>query len=92
MLEWGIVGTGFISRTVVEAVDASEGSRVRAAAGKAVLSEKSLTTTMAEAEALRHAVTAAGTFFVEGRCISPIRCIDGSSMCWPTAGSASSIR
>ncbi len=120
MLEWGIVGTGFISRTVVEAINASDGSQVRsvvgrdparlaafanefdidtattelaevlsdpaigaiyvglpnhkhhevtalaAAAGKAVLSEKSLTTTMAEAESLRRAVADAGTFFVEG--------------------------
>ncbi len=117
MLQWGMVGTGFISRTVVEAINASDGSQVRAvvgrdparltefasdfdiglattdlaevlaepaigaiyvglpnhkhheatslaaAAGKAVLSEKSLTTTMAQAESLRSAVSEAGTFF-----------------------------
>lgn len=37
-----------------------------AQAGKAVLSEKSLTTTMTDADALLHAVSQSGTFFVEG--------------------------
>lgn len=120
MLRWGVLGTGFISNTVIEAISGSEGSRVdvvagrnpdrveeirrahgidrgvvgldqviedpdidaiyvglpnhkhhdvviaASAAGKAVLSEKSLTTTMESAEALATAVRANGTFFVEG--------------------------
>ena len=120
MLRWAILGTGFISGTVVDAIAASDGSRVEvvagrnaerlaefqtehriargltdyhdalvdpqvdavyiglpnhlheepalaaAAAGKAVLSEKSLTTTMAAADALLDGVQARGTFFVEG--------------------------
>ncbi len=37
-----------------------------AAAGKMIMSEKPLTTTMADAEALAAAVRAAGVFFVEG--------------------------
>ncbi len=120
MIGWAILGTGFISNTVVEAIQASDGSRVVAvggrnpetlanfaashsidntyldhheaindpqvdavyiglpnhkhreftdfasAAGKAVLSEKSLTTTMEDAHALVDSVRANGTFFVEG--------------------------
>ena len=120
MLRWAILGTGFISGTVVESISISEGSQVEivsgrnperlatfqkqhgiargvvnyeeavadpnvdavyiglpnhmhhqpaiaaAAAGKAVLSEKSLTTTMASADALIDGVRANGTFFVEG--------------------------
>ena len=120
MLRWAIIGTGFISRTVVGAIEASDGSLVHAvvgrdperlasfasdfgierasddlatvladpdvdvvyvglpnhkhlgvtqqasAAGKAVLSEKSLTTTLADAATLRETVAGAGTFFVEG--------------------------
>ncbi|MGF6174393.1 Gfo/Idh/MocA family protein [Ensifer sp. 4252] len=120
MLRWGILGTSFISDTMAEAISASDGSRIEAAAGrdpqrlsdfaarhgiarhysgydallddpaidvvyvglpnnmhheaviraaekgKAVLSEKSLTTTMAEAEALAQAVRDRGIFFLEG--------------------------
>lgn len=120
MLRWGILGTGFISNKMIEAVKASDGSclrtisgrqqealdrfqsehgfnkqslgyeavladpdvdavyigtpnhvhhtltRAAAAQGKAVLSEKSLTTTMAQAHALAEGVQTAGTFFVEG--------------------------
>jgi len=119
MLRWAILGTGFISNTVIEAIDQSDGSQVdviagRSAdkvrdfqdrhdiarsstydqaavdpeidavyiglpnhqhhpsaiaatqAGKAVLSEKSLTTTMASAHELVDAVRASGAFFVEG--------------------------
>jgi len=120
MLRWGIVGTGFISHTVIDAIAGSDGSTavvvagrnadrvtefqqqheipngttdigsvlrdpsidaiyvglpnhvhhdvtVRAAQhGKAVLSEKSLTTTMATAHELIDGVRAADTFFVEG--------------------------
>lgn len=119
MLRWAILGTGFISNTVIEAIGLSEGSRVdliagrdtakvadfqtrhgipRAAsydqaiadpdidviyiglpnhqhhafamagaeAGKAVVSEKSLTTTMDTAEALVAAARLHETFFVEG--------------------------
>lgn len=120
MLRWGILGTGFISKTVIEAIKASDGSRlemiagrnaervsafqeehgipraslgyeeilsdpeidavyiglpnhvhhsttIRAAEnGKAVLSEKSLTTTMEQARALVDGVRTNGTFFVEG--------------------------
>ena len=119
VLRWAIVGTGFISNTVVEAIAACTGSRVElvagrdatrvaefaaqhsisrtcvgyedavtdpdidvvyvgtpnhahhpvaaaaAAAGKAVLSEKSLTTTMATAHELVDAVNDR-VFFVEG--------------------------
>ncbi|MEC7145278.1 MAG: Gfo/Idh/MocA family oxidoreductase, partial [Actinomycetota bacterium] len=118
-LRWAIIGTGFISNTVAEAIAASPGSRVElvsgrdagrvaefaerhriartcagfadavtdpdidvvyvctpnhthhdvvtaaAAAGKAVLSEKSLTTTMATAHELVDAVRDK-VFFVEG--------------------------
>ncbi len=119
MLRWAILGTGFISNTVVEAIALSDGSRVdlvagrdaaktadfqarhgipratsydraiadpdidviyiglpnhqhhpfaiaAAAAGKAVVSEKSLTTTMESAGALVTEVRRHGTFFVEG--------------------------
>ena len=119
MLRWAILGTGFISNTVIEAIALSDASRVdviagrdsakvaefqarhridRAAsyeqaiadpeidviyiglpnhqhhrfaiaaaeAGKAVVSEKSLTTTMDSAEALVDAVRRHETFFVEG--------------------------
>ncbi len=119
-MRWGIVGTSFISRTVVQAIHASDGSEVHTVvgrdpgrlaafaddfavphattdldtmlgdpdidvvyiglpnhkhheatiaasnAGKAVLSEKSLTTTLADAEALTSAVAGNATFFVEG--------------------------
>lgn len=119
MLRWAILGTGFISNTVVEAIALSDGSRVdlvagrntervaafaaahgisrscvgyesaindpdidvvyigtpnhqhhhlvtaAAAAGKAVLSEKALTTTMASAHELADAVRDR-VFFVEG--------------------------
>jgi predicted dehydrogenase len=119
-LRWAVVGTGFISSTMIEAIEQSGSSRVdliagrnadvlaehlhrysiprstlsfdeavsdpeidavyiglpnhvhhevtlaAAAAGKAVLSEKSLTTTMADAHALADGVRDAGTFFVEG--------------------------
>lgn len=119
MLRWAILGTGFISNTVIEAINASDGSTVELIAGrdstkaadfqhrhgiartsgfdeaisdpsvdavyiglpnhqhhpyaiaaaqasKAVLSEKSLTTTMADAHALVDAARTNGTFFVEG--------------------------
>jgi predicted dehydrogenase len=119
VLRWAILGTGFISNTVVDAIAASDGSQVdliasrnpdkladfqqrhgiarsssyddaiadpdidvvyiglpnhqhhrfamtASEAGKAVLSEKSLTTTMDDAHALVHAAQANGTFFVEG--------------------------
>ncbi len=119
MLRWAILGTGFISNTVIEAVALSNGSRVEviagrdraktaemqarhgilrassfeeaiadpeidvvyiglpnhqhhpfaiaaAEAGKAVVSEKSLTTTMHSAEALVDAARTHETFFVEG--------------------------
>lgn len=119
-MRWAIVGTGFISHTVIDAIQSSESSMIEviagrsserladfaahhgiaatttdvdevlrnpdvdivyiglpnnkhhelavaaAAAGKAVLSEKSLTTTMATAHELVDGVTAHGTFFVEG--------------------------
>lgn len=120
MLRWGLLGTGFISNTVADAIQASDGSRIEAVAGrnkealtafqnthaiprqivgydaivedadidvlyiglpnhvhhtltikasdngKAVLSEKSLTTTMDEAHALVNSVQRNKTFFVEG--------------------------
>ena len=119
MLRWAILGTGFISNTVADAIAASDGSRVdliagrnpdkladfqnrhgitrsgsydeaiadpdidavyiglpnhqhhrfaiaASEAGKAVLSEKSLTTTMDDAHALAQATQANGKFFVEG--------------------------
>lgn len=44
----------------------AEATIAAARAGKAVLCEKSLTTTMKEADALVAAIRAAGTFFVEG--------------------------
>jgi predicted dehydrogenase len=119
MLHWAILGTGFISNTMVDAITASDGSQVdliagrnrskvaefqkrhcitrsssyenalsdpnidavyiglpndqhhpfaiaAAQAGKAVLSEKSLTTTMDDAHSLVQAIRANGTFFVEG--------------------------
>lgn len=119
-LRWGVLGTGFISLTMIEAIARSDGSEVTvvagrnperlaelcranaiprsavdvdevfeaddvdvvyvglpnhlhhdatiaaAAAGKAVLSEKSLTTTMATADQLVARVRLHGTFFVEG--------------------------
>ncbi|MDW3179270.1 MAG: Gfo/Idh/MocA family oxidoreductase [Acidimicrobiia bacterium] len=119
-MRWAILGTGFISHTVIDAIDRSESSTVEvvagrsaerladfasqygvastttnfdevlsnpsvdvvyvglpnhqhheiavaaAAAGKAVLSEKSLTTTMATAHQLVDGVAKHGTFFVEG--------------------------
>jgi predicted dehydrogenase len=120
VLRWGVLGTGFISHTVIEAIEQSPGSTIEiiggrnaervaefamqydiarsstdmgavvedpfvdavyvglpnhlhheiaiaaAAAGKAVLSEKSLTTTMQTAHQLVDSVRSAGTFFVEG--------------------------
>jgi len=120
MLRWAILGTGFISTTVVKAIKASDGSELAlvagrnidrltnfqtdhgiphsttsyddavsdpdidvvyiglpshmhhdyavkaAASGKAVLSEKSLTTDMPTAHALISGVQKHGTFFVEG--------------------------
>lgn len=120
MLRWAILGTGFISRTMIGSVEQSDGSEVvlvagrraeavaalqeefgiarglvgyedavadpqvdavyiglpnhkhhelsvaAAAAGKAVLSEKSLTTTMATAEELIGGIQNHGAFFVEG--------------------------
>ena len=120
MLRWGILGTGFISHKMIEAVQASNGSslhtiagrkpdqvaefqskydfphisigyddvladpdvdavyiglpnhihhvltKAAAEAGKAVLSEKSLTTTMAEADMLLTSVKEQRTFFAEG--------------------------
>ena len=119
MLRWAVLGTGFISNTVIEAIALSDGSRVdvmagrnrdkvahfqkrhgiargasypdaladpeidaiyiglpnhlhhpfagaAAQAGKAVLSEKSLTTTMQDAHELASMVQEHGTFFVEG--------------------------
>lgn len=120
MLRWAILGTGFISKTMIASVQQSDRSEVvlvagrraeavqelqeqfgivrgvvgyegavmdpdvdavyiglpnhkhhelavaAAAAGKAVLSEKSLTTTMATAETLIAGVQGHGTFFVEG--------------------------
>lgn len=120
MLRWGMLGTGFISNTVANAIKASDGSRIEAVAGrneealtafqnahdiprqivgydaivadpnidvvyiglpnhvhhkltinasangKAVLSEKSLTTTMEDAHALVNAVQRNKTFFAEG--------------------------
>ena len=120
MLRWGILGTGFISHAVIQAIQVSSGSRVEAIAGrneqslrefkdeyaiprsfmdpvtlledpkidivyiglpnhvhhtmtkiatengKAVLSEKSLTTTMSEAFELLESVKRNQTFFVEG--------------------------
>ena len=120
MLRWGILGTGFISNKMIEAVKASDESMLHTIAGrqqylldqfqsehgfakqslgyadvmadpdvdaiyigapnhvhhtltlvaaehgKAVLSEKSLTTTMEQAHALVDGVNAAGIFFVEG--------------------------
>ncbi len=119
-MRWAIVGTGFISHTVIDAIQRSESSTIEvvagrsperladlaahhgvsatttdvnevlanpdvdvvyiglpnhkhhelaiaaAAAGKAVLSEKSLTTTMASAHELVDGVQRLGTFFVEG--------------------------
>lgn len=119
-MRWAIVGTGFISHTVINAIKLSESSTIEviagrsserladfasqydissttvdvdevlsnpdvdivyiglpnhkhhelviaaAAAGKAVLSEKSLTTTMATAHELVDGVTKHETFFVEG--------------------------
>jgi predicted dehydrogenase len=120
MLNWAIIGTGFISHAMLSALKLSDGSKaesifgrntdtlaefqktydiakaytdfdeaindpnidvvyiglpnnihheltIKAAnAGKAVLSEKSLTTTMAQAHALVDAVQSNNTFFVEG--------------------------
>lgn len=120
MLNWGILGTSFISGVVADAIKLSPDSRILAAGGrhsgrlatfcsthgiekshrdydallddpeieavyiglpnnvhhtytikaaakgKAVLSEKSLTTTMSEADALASAVRTHGTFFAEG--------------------------
>lgn len=120
MLRWGILGTGFISHAVIQAIQASDGSRVEAIAGrnqqslrefcskyditrnfsdpdklledpsvdiiyiglpnhlhhtmtkiaanngKAVLSEKSLTTSMSQAFELIESVRSSKTFFVEG--------------------------
>ena len=120
MLRWGVLGTSFISHTVVAAINASPGSKVTAIfgrdaarlasfadkfsiprqfnsinelvedpdidvvyvglpshlhaeasiaaakAGKAILSEKSLTTTMADAHALIAAVKESNVFFLEG--------------------------
>ncbi|MEP3276227.1 MAG: Gfo/Idh/MocA family oxidoreductase [Stappiaceae bacterium] len=120
MLRWGILGTGFISDTVIEAIKSSSGSELAMIAGrnaervsevreahkfprysigydailadpdidviyiglpnhvhhsmtikaaengKAVLSEKSLTTTMEQAKALVDGVRTNGTFFLEG--------------------------
>lgn len=120
MLNWGLLGTGFITGTVADAIKASDGSRIEVVAGrnperltafqgahdiprqsvgydavfedpaidvvyiglpnhmhhvltigaaergKAVLSEKSLTTTMTEAHALVESVRANDVFFVEG--------------------------
>jgi predicted dehydrogenase len=120
MLRWAILGTGFISKTVADAINQSEGSRVEmivgrntdtltafqqvhniprqslgydavftdpnidviyvgapnhvhheltikaAQNGKAVLSEKSLTTTMKDAHLLIESVTKNQTFFAEG--------------------------
>ena len=120
MLRWGVLGTGFISNKMIEAVKTSNGSTLHTIAGrqqhaldqfqtahgfvkqslgyedvmadpevdaiyigvpnhvhhtlslaaavqgKPVLSEKSLTTTMAQATALVDGVTSAKTFFVEG--------------------------
>lgn len=120
MLRWAILGTGFISNTVVEAINLSEGSEavlvagrdagrtadfqerhgieksiigyeaaldepgidavyiglpnqmhhelaiLAATRGKAILSEKSLTTDMESAHALTDAVRSQDTFFVEG--------------------------
>lgn len=120
MINWAILGTGFISNTVAESIKQSDGSslvavagrsrpavelfaanqsvqksyfsyddvfadedvdavyiglpnhvhmpmvRAAAAAGKAILSEKSLTTTYEDAETLFDAVKANGVFFVEG--------------------------
>ncbi|MCY6381682.1 Gfo/Idh/MocA family protein [Hoeflea prorocentri] len=120
MINWAILGTGFISNTVAEAIRQSSGSnlaavagrsrerveafaaeqgipkayfnyddaladndidavyiglpnhahlpmvKLAAAAGKAILSEKSLTTTYEDAEELIACVKAHDTFFVEG--------------------------
>lgn len=120
MIRWAILGTGFISNTVADAIKQSDGSelsavagrsearvtdfaqkhdiaksyfnyddvladddidvvyiglpnhahlpmvRAAAVAGKAILSEKSLTTTYADAEALIESVRANDVFFVEG--------------------------
>lgn len=120
MLGWGIVGTSFISNTVVDAIKSSDSSRIvavtgrdpgrltsfasthgiataygtldelladpavdvvyfgtpnhvhhegviaAAKAGKAILSEKSLTRTLAQADALADAVRSHGVLFVEG--------------------------
>lgn len=120
MLKWGILGSGFISNTVIEAIGRSAGSEVAllagrnadavatmaqhhgiprtvteyeqaiadasidavyiglpnhkhhelailaAGAGKAILSEKSLTTTMETAHELVGAVRTHGVFFAEG--------------------------
>ena len=120
MLNWGLLGTSFVSGIVADAIKLSPDSRIvaaggrdagrlsafcamqgidksyrdfdallddpqieavyiglpnnvhhvyaikAAAKGKAVLSEKSLTTTMPDAEALAAAVRMHGTFFVEG--------------------------
>lgn len=120
MLKWGILGTGFISRTKADAICASPSSKLEAVAGrdearslafgkdygclkgygglealladsdvdivyvswpnhlhhkaviacanagKAVVSEKSLTTTMDDARALEKAVRTNGIFFMEG--------------------------
>ncbi len=119
-LRWAVLGTGFISHAMIEAIGLSDSSRVdliagrngdslseyrrrysiprstlkldeavrdpeidavyiglpnhvhrevtlaAASAGKAVLSEKSLTTTIADAHELVSGVRDAGTFFVEG--------------------------
>ncbi len=120
MLRWGVLGTGFISHAVIQAIALSDGSRVTAIAGrnpqslrefkdkyaiprsymdpvkliedpqvdivyialpnhvhhtmtkiaaengKAVLSEKSLTTTISQAFELLDSVNKNQTFFVEG--------------------------
>ena len=120
MLRWAVLGTGFISDTVADAIKQSDGSslvavcgrssekvtdfakrhdvpktyvdqsdlmadpdvdavyiglpnhvhlpatRAAAQAGKAVLSEKSLTTTYADAETLIESVQSSNTFFLEG--------------------------
>lgn len=120
MLRWAILGTGFISHTVIQAIKQSDGSRIElvagrnqervsafqsehgierglvgfdeavndsnvdvvyiglpnnqhhelsiaaARAGKAVLSEKSLTTTMSTANELISGVQEQGTLFIEG--------------------------
>lgn len=120
MLRWGILGTSFISSTMADAIQASDGSRIEAVAGrdpkrleafakrhavaksyatiealvdepevdvvyvglpnnvhheavikaaqrgKAVVCEKSLATTMADAQAMADAAQTAEIFFLEG--------------------------